>query len=648
MDFVASLIAAALAALPAGAPTVIPRPSSMTVHEGAFTLSANTVVQASGEARMTGEQLRAALASATGFALKLSDHPPADANTIELRLDPSANALGEEGYRLTVTPAHIAIAARRPAGLFYGVQTLRQLLPTQVFSPSLVKDVAWTVPAVEIEDVPRFGWRGSHLDVGRHFMPKDWVLRYIDLLAMHKLNTLHFHLTEDQGWRIEIKKYPELTRVGAWRKDSMLTYSPPTFSGEPHGGFYTQDELREIVAYAAARHINVVPEIEMPGHAQAAISAYPQLGNTGKAPGVRTEWGVSEDVFNVEEPTIQFLFDVLDEVLAIFPSRFIHIGGDECPKVQWKASPRAQAKIKELGLKDEHELQSWFIRRMDEWLDARGRRLIGWDEILEGGLAEGAAVMSWRGEAGGIAAAKAGHDVVMTPGSHTYFDHYQSRTSGEPHAIGGFTPLSKVYEYEPIPAELTADEAKHVLGAQYQLWTEYMRDSARVEYMAFPRACAMSEVLWSPREGRDYPAFLGRLTSHLTRLDLLQVNYRKLDETIERAAARWQSGQVGEDWTVLEWPLNLEELPTGETTVVFQYSHGAHRLDVDWAELVANGKVIARDEHDGRTGGEDVANAYRFSVPELPAGSALLLRVRVKADGGSDSNGEVFVRVAQR
>lgn len=641
MDLVASLIAAALAALPAGEPALVPRPSSMTLGEGAFILNAQTVVIAPGTAKATGDQVRTFLAPATGFPFPAADR--AERNAIELRLDPGATKLGKEGYRLSVTPARIAISALHPAGLFYGVQTLRQLLPPAIFETRPASGVTWTVPAVEIEDVPRFAWRGSHLDVGRHFMPKEFVLRYLDLLALHKLNTLHFHLTEDQGWRIEIRKYPELTRVGAWRKDSMLTYSPPTFSGEPHGGFYTQDDLREIVAYAAERHITVVPEIELPGHAQAAVAAYPQLGNTDKALEPWTQWGVSENVFNVEETTFQFLFDVLDEVLAIFPSPFIHIGGDECPKAQWKASPRAQARMKELGLNDEHELQSWFIRRMDAWLDARGRRLIGWDEILEGGLAEGATVMSWRGEAGGIAAAQAGHDVVMTPGSHTYFDHYQSRAPGEPHAIGGYTPLSKVYEYEPIPATLTPEQATRVLGAQYQLWTEYMPNPRHVEYMAFPRACAMSEVLWSPREGRDYPQFLARLTTHLQRLDRLNVNYRKLDATIERAAARWRSGDVTEEWTVVEWTLSLDQPLSGAIDVIFQYSHGAHRLDIDWAELLVGGQVVGRDEHDGRTGGENVANAYRVTVPAGASGP-WVLRARVRADGGSDSAGEVFLR----
>ncbi|HEY0867360.1 MAG TPA: beta-N-acetylhexosaminidase, partial [Fimbriimonas sp.] len=410
-------------------------------------------------------------------------------------------------------------------GLFYGTRTLLQLLPPEVFRQAKVNS-AWNVPCVEIEDAPRFVWRGSHLDVGRHFMPKEFVLKHIELISQHKLNVLHWHLTEDQGWRIEIKKYPKLTEVGAWRKDTMLTYDPPTYTGKPHGGFYSQDDVREIVAYAAERFVTVVPEIEMPGHAQAAIAAYPELGNTGQPLEVATRWGVIENVFNVEESTIGFLKDVLDEVLELFPSKFIHIGGDECPKKQWKESPRAQQLMKERGLKDEEELQSWFIRQIDDYLDSRGRRLVGWDEILEGGLAEGATVMSWRGEEGGIAAAKAGHDVVMTPGSHTYFDHYQGEDrSKQPHAIGGFTSLERAYSYEPIPAQLTPEEAKRVLGSQGQLWTEYMPNPKHVEYMAWPRLAALAEVVWSPRERKDYAGFESRMQTGLKRLRVQDVNF---------------------------------------------------------------------------------------------------------------------------
>jgi hexosaminidase len=357
-------------------------------------------------------------------------------------------------------------------------------------------------------------------------------------MALHKLNVFHWHLTEDQGWRIEIKKYPRLTEVGAWRKDSALGPPPPKdkdgnrawkFVGRPHGGFYTQDDIREVVHYAAERFITVVPEIEMPGHARAAIAAYPDLGNTGKPVDVATTWGVFTEVFAPTDHTLAFIKDVLDEVLTLFPSKFIHVGGDECPKKEWKESPVAQARIKELGLKSEDELQSWFIRQIDTWLTSKGRRLIGWDEILEGGLAPGAAVMSWRGEQGGIAAAKAGHDVVMAPTKFTYLDYYQAQGPLEPIGIGGFNPIENVYAYDPMPRELSGDQARHVIGAQAQIWTEYMPEGRRVEYFAWPRLCAMAEVLWSPQAARNYEDFRSRLNPHLARLKMLDVNYRPLE-----------------------------------------------------------------------------------------------------------------------
>ncbi|MBM3789241.1 MAG: beta-N-acetylhexosaminidase, partial [Acidobacteria bacterium] len=389
--------------------SVIPKPVRVTVKTGAFVLRPDTKIVAGKPLERLRGQLRACLATATGYDLPVAGR--GGSNAIELKLDAGLRRLGDEGYRLRVTDRKVEIRAPRPNGLFYGIQTLLQLLPAAVFRRGPVAGATWRIPAVEIEDYPRFPWRGGHLDVGRHFMPKEFVLKYIGLLALHKLNVFHFHLTEDQGWRMEISKYPKLTEVGAWRKDTMLTVRPPTFSGQPHGGFYTQDDLREIVAFAADRFVTVVPEIEMPGHAQAAIASYPELGNTGERLEVGTSWGVIENVFNVEESTIRFLQDVLEEVMAVFPGRFIHIGGDEVPKKQWKESAGAQARMKELGLQNEEELQSWFIRRMDEFLTSKGRRLIGWDEILEGGLAPGAAVMSWRGEKGGIEAARTGHDV---------------------------------------------------------------------------------------------------------------------------------------------------------------------------------------------------------------------------------------------
>jgi hexosaminidase len=514
---------------------VIPQPARLTPGSGAFTVGAGMVIWTDEASAAIGRQLAAYLAPATGFTLEVRSGGDAPAGGIQLRRDASlAQALGSEGYRLDVRPDRVVAQAAEPAGLFYAVQTIRQLLPPEIFRSQRVADRSWTMPAVSIEDVPRFGWRGAHLDVARHFMPKEFVKKYIDLLALHKMNSFHWHLTEDQGWRIEIRKYPRLTEVGAWRKETLVgrpnrDTTKNRYDGTRHGGFYTQADVREVVAYAAERFVNVVPEIEMPGHAQAAIAAYPWLGNhPDRQLEVWNRWGVNENILNAEPRTIAFMQDVLGEVLELFPSRFIHVGGDEAVKTQWRSSPRAQARIRELGLKNEEELQSWFIRQMDAYLTARGRRLVGWDEILEGGLAPGATVMSWRGVRGGIAAARAGHDVVMAPTTYTYFDYYQSSNrDSEPLAIGGLLPLDSVYGFEPIPADLEPQYAKHVLGAQGQLWTEYMPTSRQVEYMAFPRMTALAEVVWSPKERRNFADFSRRLDVHLRRLDALDVKYRR-------------------------------------------------------------------------------------------------------------------------
>jgi len=522
---------------------IVPRPVSFTPRTGTFTLTAATVIVTDRGTRELGGTLADYLFPATGYRLAVRASAPAGTRVISLGLDTTLKALRDEGYRLEVTPARVTIRALRPAGAFYAIQTLRQLLPPAILREAKVTGTAWRMPAVSIEDYPRFTWRGMHLDVGRHFMPKEFVKKYIDLLALHKMNRFHWHLTEDQGWRIEIKQYPRLAEVGAWRGQTIIGRPDDDstkwrFDGQPHGGYYTQDDIREVVAYAQARFVTIVPEIEMPGHSQAAIAAYPELGNTGDTLSPWTSWGVDENILNPGEPTIRFYQNVLTEVMALFPGRWIHIGGDEAPKAQWKASSLAQQRIRELGLKDEDELQSWFTRRMDEFLTAHGRSLIGWDEILQGGLAPNATVMSWRGTDGGISAARAGHDVVMAPTSHTYFDYYQvADTTREPLAIGGFLPLDTVYAFEPVPPTLTPSEARHILGGQGQVWTEYMPDPKRVEYMTFPRVCALAEVLWTPREGRDYGDFVRRLPHQLERLAVLDVQYRPLQNTLGTTTA---------------------------------------------------------------------------------------------------------------
>lgn len=508
--------------------SLIPCPHTITPGDGALTLTGAASLYADAGAAAVAQLVRDLLTPATELAFPVA--ASADEATIVLLLDPDLG-LAHEGYRLRVSTERVTISAVDSQGLIWGVQTLRQLLPVDVFSPTPVAGVDWTMPAVAIEDAPRFAWRGTMLDVGRWFKPIEFLYKFVDLASMHKLNIVHLHLTDDQGWRVEIRKYPKLTDVGAWRAESPEGhYRDGRFDGTPHGGFYTQDQLRDLVAFAGTRGVTLVPEIDMPGHMQAAVASYPELGNNpDQKLDVATNWGIIKHVLNVEPATVRFMQDVLDEILDIFPSEYIHVGGDECPKVEWRASEAAQTRMTELGLADEDELQSWFIRQFDSYLEGKGRRMVGWDEILEGGLAPEATVMSWRGEEGGIAAARAAHDVVMAPNTYVYFDYYQSENKDdEPIALGGFIPLSMVYSYEPVPGDLMGDHAEHVLGPQCQLWCEYLPEPADVEYMAYPRTCALAEVAWG-RTDDPYDAFLGRLRQHLGRLDLLAVDYRKLD-----------------------------------------------------------------------------------------------------------------------
>jgi len=621
-------------------PALVPQPLSVKPQEGRFVLSAETSIVAGKAEAGVARTLQRYLQPATGFPLEIKGR--GDKGAIHLRL---SKGQGDEGYRLTVRGDRVDIEASTDAGLFYGVQTLRQLLPTPIYRQARVDGVEWTAPAVAIEDSPRFKWRGGMLDVGRHFMPKEFVMKFIDLLAMHKMNVFHWHLTEDQGWRIEIKKYPLLTAVGAWRKDDMLKYSPEVYSGKPHGGFYTQDDVREIVAYAKERFITVVPEIEMPGHSQAAIAAYPSLGNyPDKQLDVATKWGVMENVYNVDDSTISFLQDVLTEVMDLFPGAFIHIGGDECPKVQWKASEKVQAKMKSLGLKDEHAMQSWFIGQMDKFLAAKGRRLIGWSEILEGGLAEKAALMVWLGDEGALEAVSSGHDVVMAQTNHTYFDYYQSKnTKAEPWAIGGYLPLKTVYSYDPILPAMTAEQAKHVLGVQFQTWTEYIGDPKHVEYMVFPRGCALAEVAWSAKANENYDRFAAGLPQHLERLRALDVNFRHLDPPGAAPTGTWKTGQTTETFAPMTWDITWKVDKAGKYTVQFQYTGGEHRLDIEWAEILENGVAIGRDAHKGTTGGRDKDNVYTIEIPAVKAGAKYVLRASVRSDAGTDSNGEIYV-----
>ncbi len=517
-----------------GAISLIPAPVQITLKKGFFRLSGKTCIVHDSQTGRLAYLLQSYLSPATGFGLEVSPGERgrtanARNNGIHLAVDTSLSGLGQEGYRLRVRKHGVLIEAPSETGIFYGIQTLRQLLPVEIFQDREQADVAWRIPCVDIEDYPRFAWRGMHLDVCRHYMPVEFVKKYIDLLAMHKMNRFHWHLTQDQGWRIQIMQYPDLQKISAWRDETIVGHMrdrPRKFDGIRHGGFYTQDEVREVVAYAKDRCITVLPEIEMPGHCQAALAAYPELSCTGGPFKVCTAWGIYKDVYCAgNEKTFTFLENVLAEVFELFPGEYIHIGGDECPKDRWEKCPKCQSRIKSEGLSDEHELQSYFIRRIEKFLNANGRQLIGWDEILEGGLAPGATVMSWRGEKGGIAAARAGHDVIMAPNTHTYFDYYQADPENEPLAIGGFLPIETVYAYDPVPAELDEQQGAHILGVQGQVWTEYIPTPEHAEYMAFPRTCALAEVAWTPLEGKDYERFSIGLVSHLERLDGMKVHY---------------------------------------------------------------------------------------------------------------------------
>ncbi|WP_436738646.1 beta-N-acetylhexosaminidase [Streptomyces sp. BBFR102] len=516
---------------------LIPAPRTHTPEEGAdarLTLGPDTALRTGAGTGTAARWLRTTVGAATGLALPeaAAGHP---GPVVDLRLSGEAGGLGAEAYRLTVSAGGVLIEGGDAAGVFWGAQTLRQLLGPDAFRRApLNPGRAWLLGHVAIEDAPRFAWRGMMLDVARHFMPKDGVLRHLDLLAAHKLNVFHLHLTDDQGWRIDIRRHPELVRTGSWRPRSKWGHrASELWNDTPHGGHYTHDDIREIVAYAAERHITVVPEIEIPGHSQAAIAAYPELGNTDVTDtaslGVWDTWGVNPHALAPTEDTLRFYEGVFEEVLELFPSRFVHVGGDECDKEEWRRSPAAQARIAELGVGDEDGLQSWFIRHFDSWLTARGRRLVGWDEILEGGLAEGATVSSWRGYAAGVAAARAGHDVIMCPEQQVYLNYREDGGPDEPVPIGYVRTLEDVYRFEPVPPELTAAEAAHVIGVQANVWTEVLENQDRVDYQLYPRLAALAEVAWSPlpaAEERDFAAFDARMEEHFRRLDALGVAYR--------------------------------------------------------------------------------------------------------------------------
>ena len=494
--------------------SIIPQPLKLIVLEGNFTLPSKVSCEYSSGCLNEAEYLNNELVKRFNIQNEISSKLPTKVISLKIRHE-EISYFGNEGYELKVLPSGVYINAAKPAGIFYGIQSLLQLIGKN-------SDTKYSVPCIDIYDIPRFSWRAFLLDEARTFQGTAIVKQLLDEMAVLKMNVFHWHLTDDQGWRLEIKKYPELIKI-----NSPETLSEDLMKGDKNG-YYSQEQIKEIVKYASQRHITVVPEIEMPGHASAALASYPELGCIGKGYEVATKWGVFEDVYCAgKDNTFDFIENVLDEVIALFPGKYIHIGGDECPKTSWEKCKLCQERMKKENIKDEHQLQSYFIGRIEKYINSKGRSIIGWDEILEGGLAPNATVMSWRGMAGGISAAKANHRVIMTPDEPMYFNYYQYDGTSEPLSAGKLVPIEAVYAYDPVPSELNSEEGKFILGAEACLWSEFIPSPENLEFKAFPRACALSEVLWSAKEGRSFPEFKSRLIPHLARLDNMNVNYAR-------------------------------------------------------------------------------------------------------------------------
>lgn len=643
---------------------IIPQPQELEPRAGYFLLTPETRVIADKASQATANFLASQLRRATGYRSSASTfrRPGNSRNSIFLSTVDAKSDLGLEGYELTVSTDAVVIRAREQAGLFYGVQTLLQLLPPQVYASSPNRQVAWEVPAVRIKDAPRFKWRGLMLDVSRHFFDKEQIKRLLDLMALHKLNTFHWHLVDHDGWRIDLAKYPKLTQVGAWRHDIGYGLDPRTsraFGPDgKYGGYYTKDDIREVLAYATARHINVVPEIELPGHSRAVLEAYPEFNcvSFSGTSGINKQLGV---YCAGSEQTFAFLENVLSEIIELFPSRYIHIGGDEVSKENWKKCNLCRQRMVAENLKDEHELQSYFIKRIEKYLTTHKRTLVGWSEIRQGGLAKNAVMMDWIG--GGLESANEGHDVVMSPGNYCYFDHYQSLDySTEPVAIACYTPLKEVYDFEPVPGALATNRHHHILGAQANVWTEYIASESYLDYMTFPRLTALSEVLWSPRGRRDWVSFQSRLVPHLARLDKLEVRYR--DNNSFRIG-EWAMTQSATQSVTLEW--DVTELLTkpdkrhviidditrpitadlvaesGKSHLMFDYVSGP-KLKVYWAALLENGREVSRDSHLGIAGPDPRDLMARNIVYSLSLSSGhKAARYTIRAEVSAESAGEL-------
>ncbi|MHC5055436.1 MAG: beta-N-acetylhexosaminidase [Planctomycetota bacterium] len=640
----------------ASASAVIPRPRQVRECAGdGFRLTAGTsILYADAGARRAAEMLADALRPATGWALPVR---PGDggAATIALVTRPD-DALGEEGYRLRASGDGVRIEASRAAGLFYGTQTLRQLLPTEVFGSDVARGVEWTVPAVEIEDAPRFAWRALMLDEARNFHGPATVKKVLDWMAIHKLNVFHWHLTDDQGWRLEIRKYPRLTEVGARRTDTQIgSWKSPKRTGRPHEGFYTQAEIRQIARYAEDRHITIVPEIGMPGHASAAIASYPALGATGREVEVPTTYGKHANVYNVaDENVYRMLSDILDEVVALFPGAVVHVGGDEVNHAQWKASKAVTALMEREGLKTHSDVQVYFTNRMARIIEAKGRRVMGWNEITGdqvhagaergvGTLSPSAVVQFWKGSASlMMQAIRKGHDTINSTHSGTYLDYTYGRI-----------PLAKAYAFEPIPRGLEPKYHGKVRGFGCQMWGEWIHTTERMEFQMFPRLCAYAEVGWTPREGRDYADFKARLGVHLGRLDLLGIRYargvievREYEKSDFAGFARigaWDADLLRREY-ILDWDATPVVSADGAYEVAAVFGEGKHSLAPRWMALLADGLEIARDAHPGYAGKKHLNCVYRFVVEEHRPGTKYTVRAEVDKTGGAKGSGEIRMR----
>lgn len=630
-------------------PALIPVPAEMTVQAGQFKLQAGTPILADPAAFATGQYLAEQLRKSTGYQLKVEAQTNliTAASGILLAGSVKETNLGPEGYEMTVTTNGVVIRATGSAGWFYGVQTLLQLFPPEVLADHLWPAREWTVPCVHIQDQPRFPWRGFMLDVSRHFFTTQEIKTFLDAMALRKMNLFHWHLVDDHGWRIEIKKYPRLTEVGAWRPDigfhldpkSSTTYGP---DGR-YGGFYTQADIRDVVAYAAARHITVLPEIEMPGHSLAALTAYPQYGCPGVSFAIPSEGGIFNGIYCTGEPgTYEFLQNILTEVFQLFPCPYIHIGGDEVPTNNWAACPKDQAVIRREGLPDASQLESYFIRRMEKFINANGHTLIGWSEIAKGGLADSAVVMDWIG--GGAEAARAGHDVVMAANRSLYLCYYPS-LDRPPNlrAYRTYLPLSQVYAFDPIPTNLETRYQSHILGGEACLWTPNIGGMPDAEEMTFPRLSAVAEVVWSPASSRNWDDFSRRLSTEYRRLDVCGIRYwRNTAEEI----GRWQAGQVTKPDTQLEWDVTPAITGPGKYRSSFNYLTGKKGLKINWVALMADGHEIAQDTHPGDTGTRQTVATdwnYFFDLPALKPGAHYTLRVSVTGNQTNDCSGVVFL-----